>query len=197
MYLWNDFYLKTVSYIWVSFQFIIHLIIESFTYLLACILHYLFTESISYFIIYIFLYLLSCLLISGVCVEVKPFYFYQFLLFVFIYSCTYLLSVHSDSHPHSTVAPHCELFHPKCKCKHYTYTIPVIFQCGNPQSTGPTGGKQASSVCVCGCAGSGPVPPSVPNTEPSRLLSGNRQAKSAQSDLFCCRVPLGVCFSLN
>lgn len=25
----------------------------------------------------------------------------------------------------------------------------VIFQCGNPQSTGPTGGKQASSVCVC------------------------------------------------
>lgn len=40
-------------------------------------------------------------------------------------------------------------FHPKCKCKHYTYTIPVIFQCGNPQSTGPTGGKNRPLLCVC------------------------------------------------
>ena len=106
----------------------------------------------------------------------------------------------ADRNSYSSVAPHCEMFHPKCKCKHYTYTIPVIFQCGNPQSTGPTGGKTglfSLCWCVCVCAGSGPVPSSVPNTEPSRLLSGNRQAKSAQSDLFCCRVPLGVCFSLN
>lgn len=96
-------------------------------------------------------------------------------------------------HFHCTVAPHCEHFHPKCK--HYTYTIPGIFQCGNPQSTGPTGGKQASSLCVFVLyTGSEPVPSSVPNTELSRLLSGNRQAKSAQSDLFCCCVPLGVCF---
>ena len=93
------------------------------------------------------------------------------------------------------IAPHCEQLHPKCK--HCTYTIPVIFRRGNPQSTGPTGGEQASSVCVCVSvcvqAGMRPVPPSVPNAEPSQLLSGNRQAKSAQSDLFCCRVPLGVC----
>lgn len=50
--------------------------------------------------------------------------------------------------PHSTVALHCEPFHPKCKCKHYTYTIAVIFQRGNPQSTGPTGGGQRV-LCVC------------------------------------------------
>ncbi len=170
-----------------------------------------------YFILFSVSHLLSQLftcLLSGLCgvtcvifgfsfVSINLFY-YTFVVIYFFNVCaqpscgwlTVTLLTETKSH-----SAHCELLHPKCKCKHYTYTIPVIFHCGNPQSTGPTGAKQASSmsvcVCVCVCAGSGPAPSSVPNTEPSRLLSGNRQAKSARSDLFCCRVPLGVCFSLN
>lgn len=52
--------------------------------------------------------------------------------------------------------------------------------------------KPLPPVCASAFAGMEPVSSSVPNTEPSRLLSGNRQAKSAQSDLFCCCVLLGV-----
>lgn len=135
-----------MSVIWIHYSFGYW-----FIYLLACFITYLQSQFLILSFTYFYIYFLAYLFL--VCVwrwsSITPFYFHQFLFFVFIYSCTYLLSVHSDSHPHSTVAPHCEPFHPKCKCKHYTYTIPVIFQCGNPQSTGPTGGKQASSVCLC------------------------------------------------